>query len=217
MGPAGEAGPGSAGGHAERGVAGHPDRTAPSTWVRVLAEAGVLPPWTLQLVVDSVRPALDQLGAQDVLSFTGSAATATAETLRTHAHLVSRSVRFNAEADSVNAIVLAPDVTFGSPLFDAFVREAVTEMTVKAAQKCTAIRRVIVPREQESAALDAICAELAGATVGDLCAEAVRMGSVVSLAQRDDVRRAVRRIAESGRFVHGDPGKVRAADADPEL
>lgn len=182
--------------------------------VRIVTEAGVLPPGTLQLVVGSVRPALALLGEQDVLSFTGSAATA--ETLRTHPTVVARSVRFNAEADSVNAIVLAPDVTPGTPLFEGFVREVVTEMTVKAGQKCTAIRRVLVPREQEAAALDAIAAELAGVTVGDPAAEGVRMGPVVSLAQREDVRRAVRRIAASGRFVHGDPAKVRVVDADPE-
>ncbi|MFF3335308.1 phenylacetic acid degradation bifunctional protein PaaZ [Streptomyces sp. NPDC002888] len=182
--------------------------------VRIITDAGALPPGALQLVVGSVRPALDLLGEQDVLSFTGSAATA--ETLRTHPHLVSRSVRFNSEADSVNAIVLAPDVRPGSPLFAAFVREVVTEMTVKAGQKCTAIRRVLVPREHEAAALDAISAELAGVVIGNPAAEGVRMGAVVSLAQRDDVRRAARRIAESGRFVHGDPDKVRVVDADPE-
>ncbi|MDX3642854.1 phenylacetic acid degradation bifunctional protein PaaZ [Streptomyces sp. MB09-02B] len=181
--------------------------------VRIVTDAGVLPPGSLQLVVGSVRPALDLLQEQDVLSFTGSAATA--RTLRTHPHLVARSVRFNAEADSVNAIVLAPDVRPGTPLFEAFVREVVTEMTVKAGQKCTAIRRVIVPREHEAAALDAIASELAGVSIGNPAAEGVRMGAVVSLAQRDDVRRAVRRIAQSGRFVHGDPDKVRVVDADP--
>ncbi|BBC31240.1 uncharacterized protein SGFS_025340 [Streptomyces graminofaciens] len=182
--------------------------------VRIVADAGVLPPGALQLVVGSVRPALDLLREQDVLSFTGSAATA--EALRTHPNVVACSVRFNAEADSVNAIVLAPDVTPGSPLFDAFVREVVTEMTVKAGQKCTAIRRVLVPGEREPAALDAISAELAGVTIGNPASDGVRMGAVVSLAQRDDVRAAVRRIAESGRFVHGDPDKVRVVDADPE-
>ncbi|MFF9774183.1 phenylacetic acid degradation bifunctional protein PaaZ [Streptomyces sp. NPDC013978] len=182
--------------------------------VRIAAESGVLPPGALQLVVGSVRPALDLLREQDVLSFTGSAATAA--TLRTHPDVVARSVRFNAEADSVNAIVLAPDADPGSPLFEAFVREVVTEMTVKAGQKCTAIRRVLVPRQHESAALDAISSELAGVTIGNPTAEGVRMGAVVSLAQRDDVRRAVRRIAESGRFVHGDPDKVRVVDADAE-
>jgi oxepin-CoA hydrolase/3-oxo-5,6-dehydrosuberyl-CoA semialdehyde dehydrogenase len=182
--------------------------------VRIVTDAGVLPPGSLQLVVGSVRPALALLQEQDVLSFTGSAATA--QTLRTHPNLVARSVRFNAEADSVNAIVLAPDVTPGTPLFEAFVREVVTEMTVKAGQKCTAIRRVLVPREHEAAALDAVAAELAGVTIGNPAAEGVRMGAVVSLAQRDDVRRAVRRIAESGRLVHGDPDKVRVVDADPQ-
>ncbi|MET8983376.1 phenylacetic acid degradation bifunctional protein PaaZ [Streptomyces sp. NPDC004539] len=182
--------------------------------VRILTEAGQLLPGALQMVVGSVRPALDLLGEQDVLSFTGSAATA--ETLRTHANLVARSVRFNAEADSVNAIVLAPDVTPGTPLFDAFAREVVTEMTVKAGQKCTAIRRVLVPAEHEAAALDALASELAGVTIGNPTTEGVRMGAVVSLTQRDDVRRAVRAIAESGRFVYGDPEKVRVVDADPE-
>ncbi|MFE7903020.1 phenylacetic acid degradation bifunctional protein PaaZ [Streptomyces sp. NPDC057424] len=182
--------------------------------IRIITDAAVLPPGALQLVVGSVRPALDLLGEQDVLSFTGSAATAT--TLRTHPNLVARSVRFNAEADSVNAIVLAPDVTPGTPLFEAFVREVVTEMTVKAGQKCTAIRRVLVSSEQEGAALDAIASELAGVTIGKPTAQGVRMGAVVSLAQREDVRRAVHRIAESGRFVYGDPEKVRVVDADPE-
>ncbi|WP_330292641.1 phenylacetic acid degradation bifunctional protein PaaZ [Streptomyces sp. NBC_00576] len=182
--------------------------------VRIITDAGVLPPGALQLLVGSARPALDLLREQDVLSFTGSATTA--GTLRTHPNLVARSVRFNAEADSVNAMVLAPDVRPGTPLFSAFVREVVTEMTVKAGQKCTAIRRVLVPREQENTVLEAISAELAQVTVGNPATEGVRMGAVVSLAQRDDVRRAVRAIAESGRFVHGDPDKVRVVDADPE-
>ncbi|MFJ5304453.1 phenylacetic acid degradation bifunctional protein PaaZ [Streptomyces sp. NPDC088350] len=203
-------------------LAGMPSVVKPATptayltehLVRIIADAGVLPPGAVQLVVGSVRPALDLLGEQDVVSFTGSAATAA--TLRTHPRLVARSVRFNAEADSVNAIVVAPDVTPGSPLFEAFVREVVAEMTVKAGQKCTAIRRVLVPREHERAALDAISSGLAGVTVGHPAAEGVGMGPVVSLAQRDDVRRAVRTITASGRFVYGDPEKARVVDVDPE-
>ncbi|MEU2281134.1 phenylacetic acid degradation bifunctional protein PaaZ [Streptomyces sp. NPDC013178] len=203
-------------------LAGMPSVVKPATptayltahLVRIVTEAGVLPPGALQMVAGSVRPALGLLAEQDVLSFTGSAATAA--TLRTHPNLVARSVRFNAEADSVNAIVLAPDVTPGSPLFEAFVREVVTEMTVKAGQKCTAIRRVLVPRENEPAVLDALSSALDAVTVGHPAADGVRMGAVVSLEQRDDVRRAARRIAESGRFVHGDPDKVRVVDADPE-
>ncbi|CAM5252044.1 phenylacetic acid degradation bifunctional protein PaaZ [Streptomyces aurantiogriseus] len=203
-------------------LAGMPSVVKPATptsyltahLVRIVTEAGVLPPGVLQMVVGSVRPALGLLGEQDVLSFTGSAATAA--TLRTHPNLVARSVRFNAEADSVNAVVLAPDVTPGSPLFEAFVREVVTEMTVKAGQKCTAIRRVLVPREHEPAVLDALSSALDAVTIGNPTADGVRMGAVVSLEQRDDVRRAARRIAASGRFVHGDPDKVRVVDADPE-
>ncbi|MBD9725385.1 phenylacetic acid degradation bifunctional protein PaaZ [Streptomyces caniscabiei] len=203
-------------------LAGLPSLVKPATptayltahLVRIVADAGVLPPGVLQMFAGSARSALDLLGEQDVLSFTGSAATAA--TLRTHPNLVARSVRFNAEADSVNAIVLAPDVRPGSALFAAFVREVVTEMTVKAGQKCTAVRRVLVPREHEAAALDAIAGELAGVTIGDPTADGVRMGALVSLDQREDVRRAVRTIARSGRLVHGDPDKVRVVDADPE-
>jgi oxepin-CoA hydrolase / 3-oxo-5,6-dehydrosuberyl-CoA semialdehyde dehydrogenase len=180
--------------------------------VRILTESDVLPPGALQMIAGSIRPALDLLGEQDVVSFTGSAATAA--TLRTHPNLVARSVRFNAEADSVNAIVLAPDAEPDSPLFAAFVREVVTEMTVKAGQKCTAIRRVLVPREFESAATDAIASKLSQVTIGNPASDDVQMGPVVSLDHRDDVQRAVRDIAAAGRLVHGDPDKVELVDAD---
>ena len=182
--------------------------------VRIVTRADVLPPGTLQMIAGSARSALDLLGEQDVVSFTGSAATAAL--LRTHPRLVSRSVRFNAEADSVNAIVLAPDVQPGSRLFAAFVREVVREMTLKAGQKCTAIRRVLVPREYEPAALDAISSGLSAVKIGNPTSEGVRMGSVVSLDHREDVRRAVREIAESARLVHGDPDTVDVVDADPQ-
>jgi oxepin-CoA hydrolase / 3-oxo-5,6-dehydrosuberyl-CoA semialdehyde dehydrogenase len=180
--------------------------------VRIITDADVLPRGAVQMIAGSARPALDVLREQDVVSFTGSAATAAA--LRTHPNLVARAVRFNAEADSVNAIVLAPDAQPGSPLFAAFVREVVTEMTVKAGQKCTAIRRVLVPREFESAAVDAIASQLSEVRIGNPTSEGVQMGSVVSLDHREDVRRAVREIAEVGRLVHGDPDKVELVDAD---
>jgi oxepin-CoA hydrolase / 3-oxo-5,6-dehydrosuberyl-CoA semialdehyde dehydrogenase len=180
--------------------------------VRIITEADVLPTGALQMIAGSARPALDHLGEQDVVSFTGSAATAAA--LRTHPSLVARSVRFNAEADSVNAIVLAPDAQPGSRLFAAFVREVVTEITVKAGQKCTAIRRVLVPREFEPAAVDAIASELSEIRIGNPAADGVQMGSVISLDHREDVRRAVRQIADAGRLVHGDPDKVEVIDAD---
>ena len=180
--------------------------------VRIITEADVLPTGALQMIAGSARPALDHLSEQDVVSFTGSAATAAA--LRTHPNVVARSIRFNAEADSVNAIVLAPDAWPGSSLFAAFVREVVNEMTVKAGQKCTAIRRVLVPREFESAVIEAIASDLSRVSIGDPASEGVQMGSVVSLDHREDVRRAVREIANAGRLVHGDPDKVELVDAD---
>jgi oxepin-CoA hydrolase/3-oxo-5,6-dehydrosuberyl-CoA semialdehyde dehydrogenase len=203
-------------------LAGMPSMIKPATptaylterLVRIVTQANVLPPGTLQMIVGSARAALDLLGEQDVVSFTGSAATAAV--LRTHPNLVSRFVRFNAEADSVNAIVLAPDVQPGSRLFAAFVREVVNEMTIKAGQKCTAIRRILVPRAFEPAALDAISSALSEVSIGNPTSEGVRMGAVVSHDQRDDVRRAVHTIAESGRLVHGDPDKVDVVDADPQ-
>jgi oxepin-CoA hydrolase/3-oxo-5,6-dehydrosuberyl-CoA semialdehyde dehydrogenase len=181
--------------------------------VRIVAEADIVPTGALQMVAGSVSKALDALGEQDVVTFTGSAATA--GVLRTHSNLVARSIRFNAEADSVNAILLGPDVIPGSALFSAFVREVVTEMTVKAGQKCTAIRRIVVPRTHEDAALEAIAAELSQVRIGNPASEGVRMGALVSVAHREDVRGAVHQIAVSGRLVHGDPEKVEVVEADP--
>lgn len=182
--------------------------------VRVITEADVLPAGTLQMVTGSIRPVLDLLREQDFLSFTGSASTA--GLLGSHPNVIARSIRFNAEADSVNAIVLAPDVRPDSKLFTAFVREVVTEMTVKAGQKCTAIRRILVPAESQSTAVNAIAAELSGVRIGNPASDGVRMGAVVSVQQREEVRRAARAIAESGRFVYGDPDKVEVVDADPQ-
>ncbi|WP_406281103.1 phenylacetic acid degradation bifunctional protein PaaZ [Nocardia sp. NBC_00881] len=182
--------------------------------VRIVAEAGVLPPGALQMIAGSVSPGLHLLREQDVLSFTGSAVTA--GVLRTQPTVVAKSVRFNAEADSVNAIVLAPDVQPDSELFAAFIREVANEMTLKAGQKCTAIRRILVPHEFETTVLDAVSARLSTVTIGNPASDGVQMGAVVSLEQRDEVRRAARRIAEAGRFVHGDPIKVEVIDADPQ-
>jgi oxepin-CoA hydrolase/3-oxo-5,6-dehydrosuberyl-CoA semialdehyde dehydrogenase len=181
---------------------------------RIMVDVGAIPAGAAQLVTGSVRGALDLLEEQDVVSFTGSAATA--DLLRSHPNVISRSVRFNAEADSVNAIVLGPDVEPGGPLFSAFVREVVTEMTMKAGQKCTAIRRVLVPSAAEQAVLEAISAQLAQVVVGIPNAAGVTMGPVVSQDQRDEVRRSVKEIASTGRLVFGDPDQVRVVGADAE-
>ena len=202
-------------------MAGMPTLIKPATPTAYLTErlvriitAAEYPPGAIQMIAGSARPALDLLGEQDVVSFTGSAATAAA--LRTHPNVVAHSVRFNAEADSVNAIVLAPDVKPGSPLFAAFVREVISEMTVKAGQKCTAIRRILVPNEFEPRRHRRDRVGTVEVSIGNPASEGVQMGSVVSLDHREDVRRAVREIAKAGRLVHGDPDKVELVDADAQ-
>ena len=171
--------------------------------VRRIVESGVLPPGALQLLVGGSAGLVDQLGAQDLLSFTGSAATA--RTLRAHPAVVERGVRFNAEADSLNCAVLGLDGKPGTEEFDLFVREVVREMTAKAGQKCTAIRRAFVPREHLEAATDALRAALDGITVGDPADPDTDMGALVSTGQRDDVRAAVARLAAGGTIAVGDP------------
>ena len=188
--------------------------------VRRILEAGILPEGALQLLVGGSAGLLDTLGGQDLLSFTGSAATA--QTLRTHPAVVERSVRFNAEADSLNAAVLGLDAKPGTDEFDLFVREVVREMTSKAGQKCTAIRRAFVPREHLDAATEALREALGKITVGDPRDPDTRMGALVSTAQRDDVRAAVARIAEGGEIAVGDPqagvrGLERGAFLQPLL
>ena len=182
--------------------------------VELIVESGLLPEGTLQFVAGSAGDLFDHLTEQDLVSFTGSAATAA--TLRTHPVVVSRSVRFTAEADSVNLSVLGPDATPGSPEFDLYVTSLVTEMTVKSGQKCTAIRRAFVPEQHVDAVVEAVSARLATTTVGNPTSEGVRMGALASLEQRAEVRRGVEALAGAGRIVFGDPEKVDVVDADPE-
>ncbi|MEZ5650169.1 MAG: phenylacetic acid degradation bifunctional protein PaaZ [Burkholderiaceae bacterium] len=168
--------------------------------VRLMAESGLLPEGTLQLLVGRPANLFDGLGAQDVLTFTGSADTAAA--LRADARVLRSGAAFNVEADSLNAAILAPDVASGSPLFDAFVDQVVREMTVKAGQKCTAIRRVLVPHGAESALIDRLRERLSSIRRGDPALEQVQMGPLVSAAQGRDVRAAVDRLARAGRVVY---------------
>jgi oxepin-CoA hydrolase/3-oxo-5,6-dehydrosuberyl-CoA semialdehyde dehydrogenase len=182
--------------------------------VRILDEAGVLPEGALQLVCGSLGDFFDLLGGQDHVGFTGSAHTAAL--LRSHAAVTSRSARFNAEADSLNCSVLGPDATPGTPEFDLFVKERVREMTVKAGQKCTAIRRALVPAEQLTAVAEAASERLSKVVVGAPGAEGVTMGALVGLEQRDDVRAAAGVLASAGRLVHGDPHRVDVVGADAE-
>jgi oxepin-CoA hydrolase/3-oxo-5,6-dehydrosuberyl-CoA semialdehyde dehydrogenase len=171
---------------------------------RVMIEADVLPPGAVQLVVGGVGDLFDHLTLQDAVSFTGSAATSLK--LQTHPVIARESVRFVAERDSLNASVLGPDAAPGTPEFDLFVREVVTEMTVKAGQKCTAIRRAFASVEYLDAVEAAIRDRLAKTTVGDPREEGTRMGALVSQAQREDVKQRIAEITAGGaRVVAGDP------------
>ncbi|GAA4878411.1 phenylacetic acid degradation bifunctional protein PaaZ [Pseudonocardia benzenivorans] len=185
-----------------------------SALVELIIDSGLLPEGSLQFVAGGVGDLFDHLTGQDLVSFTGSAATAA--TLRSHPTIVRESVRFSAEADSLNMSILGPDVAPGSPEFDLYVSGVVAEMTVKAGQKCTAIRRAFVPEQHVDAVVEAVSARLATTVVGAPDAEGVRMGALASLDQRDEVRRNIAALADAGRIVHGDPGKVDVVGADAE-
>jgi len=177
---------------------------------RVLIDSGLLPKGAAQLIVGSVGDLFDHLTGQDVVSFTGSASTA--YKLRTHPIVMRESVRFIAEQDSLNASVLGPDAAPGTPEFDLFVREVAIEMTVKAGQKCTAIRRAMAPARYIDAVEEALRDRLSKTKVGDPRAEDTRMGALVSAGQREDVRQKIAELEVAGaRIVAGDP------DAEPPV
>jgi oxepin-CoA hydrolase/3-oxo-5,6-dehydrosuberyl-CoA semialdehyde dehydrogenase len=171
--------------------------------VRIMIEAEVLPNGALQLIMGSTGDLLDHLTCQDVVSFTGSAATAMK--LQTHPVIARESVRFVAERDSLNASILGPDAGPGTPEFDLFVKEVAREMTVKAGQKCTAIRRAMAPAEHLDAVQEALAARLAKVRIGDPRDEATQMGALASQAQLRSVREAVAELSRSARIVSGDP------------
>lgn len=179
---------------------------------RRIIESGLLPEGALQLVAGSVGDLLDHVTGQDVVTFTGSAATG--RKLRTHPAIVENSTRFSMEADSLNACILGPDAAPGTPEFDLFVKEVVREMTVKAGQKCTAIRRVMVPRAHADAVVDALAERLGKTAVGLPADEGTRMGALASLAQRDEVRARIRDLTADAQIVAGDPDAVNVSSGD---
>lgn len=182
--------------------------------VRQVVESGILPDGAVQLVAGGVGDLMDRLGGQDHIAFTGSVRTAAV--LRSHPAVVERGARFTAETDSLNATLLGPDVEPGSPLFDTFVKGVFREMTSKTGQKCTAIRRVLVPAGREEDVVEALRARLARVVIGDPRVEGTTMGPLVSRAQVAEVRAAVERLAEGGRVVVGDPeAPVTVASGDP--
>jgi len=170
--------------------------------VRLIEESGLLPAGALQLVIGGSGDLLDRLEETDVVTFTGSADTAAQ--LRVNANLIRRSVPFNAEADSLNCSILAPDVQPGDPEFDLFVKEVMREMSAKAGQKCTAIRRAIVPAAQADAVAAALRERLAKIKIGDPSIEGVRMGALASKAQQADVAERLAQLAQGNEIVFGE-------------
>jgi oxepin-CoA hydrolase/3-oxo-5,6-dehydrosuberyl-CoA semialdehyde dehydrogenase len=179
--------------------------------VRHIVDSGVLPEGAIQLICGGVGDLFDHLNCQDVVSFTGSASTASR--LRQHPTIIAHSVRFTAETDSLNSSVLGPDAVGGTPELDLFVREVVREMTAKAGQKCTAIRKAIVPKALVPDVLDALKASLGKITVGDPRQEQVKMGPLASLAQRREVREQVAKLQREAEVVFGD-GQLSGVDLD---
>lgn len=182
--------------------------------VKDVVDAGVLPAGALSVIAGSSAGLMDQLQPFDVVSFTGSAETA--GVIRSHPAVAQRSVRANIEADSLNSAMLLPGEAPGSEAFNLLVREVVREMTVKSGQKCTAIRRILVPAEVYDAATEAIAARLAGISVGNPRNEGVRMGSLVSRAQLAAVREGLAALQAQTTVLHD--GRDRPLlDADPAV
>jgi oxepin-CoA hydrolase/3-oxo-5,6-dehydrosuberyl-CoA semialdehyde dehydrogenase len=169
--------------------------------VRMMHESGLLPDGSIQLVIGSTGDLLDRLNGADVVTFTGSADTALK--LRANQNLLANSVPFTAEADSLNCAILGPDVTPDDPEFDLFVKEVAREMTGKAGQKCTAIRRIIVPETQVDAVAERLRERLSKIVVGDPKVEGVRMGALASMDQQRDVIERVAMLARGNEVVYG--------------
>lgn len=180
---------------------------------KMMVESGLLPDGAVQLVIGSVGDMLDRLGPQDVVSFTGSADTALK--LRANANLLRNSTRFSAEQDSLNAAILGPDAALGSPEFDLFIKEAVQEITTKAGQKCTAMRRLIVPQGLIGDVGEALTAKLAAISPADPADERARLGALASHSQKADVLAKLAQLRAEARLIQGDPETFDVQDGDP--
>jgi len=180
--------------------------------VRDIIASGILPEGAIQLVCGSGIGILDELTEQDVVTFTGSAATG--QQLRALPSIIKHSIPFNMEADSLNAIVLGPDVEPGTVNFDLFLKEVRREMTAKTGQKCTAIRRIFVPENRLEAVQVTLSKMLAQTTLGDPRAEGVRMGALVSKNQAQEVRQNVAILLQSSSLAFGDLEQFEVIGAD---
>lgn len=194
-------------------LAGMPIVTKPATATaltaylatKALVESGALPEGAMGFVGGSAQDLLDHLDGQDILSFTGSAATG--QTLRSHPRVVERSVPVNVEADSLNAAVLGPDVEPGEETMQLFLREVTREMTQKTGQKCTAVRRIMVPKSRVEAVVAGMAERFDEITIGDPSVDGVRMGPVATKQQLEDVRAGIGRLRTEAEPVYGDPDR----------
>lgn len=200
-------------------LAGMPVITKPATataltterCIELIVEANILPEGALQLIVGNTGDLLDRLGPQDVLAFTGSADTA--KMLRSKDNLLASCTRVNVEADSLNAAVLGPDVAAGSPTFDLFVKEVAREMTQKAGQKCTAVRRILVPQDRMDEIQGALISRLEKVVTGDPADPSVRMGPLATASQLEDALRGLAELQQGARIVHGGAQRIDGVGA----
>ncbi len=182
--------------------------------VREIIASGILPEGSLQLISGTAKNILDTVESQDVVTFTGSAKIG--RILKNHPQLTAESVPFTMEADSLNAAILGKDAVPGTPEFDLFVKEVRNEMTTKCGQKCTAIRRIIVPQNLVGDVQNALIKQLDKVTIGDPRLKEVRMGSLVNDAQRNSVKEQVAKIAKTAEMVYGNFNDFEAIGADSQ-
>ena len=202
-------------------LAGMPVITKPATAtalttersIELIVEAGILPEGALQLIIGGTGDLLDRLGPQDVLAFTGSADTA--RKLRNRPNLLAANTRVNVEADSLNAAVLGPDVdpTEGSATFGLFLKDVVREITQKTGQKCTAVRRILVPADRIDVVQDALISRLGAVVTGNPAEPGVSMGPVATAQQLRDAEEGVAELARTARLVHGTGRRIDGAGA----
>lgn len=183
--------------------------------VKEIIASGILPEGSLQLVCGSVGDMLNHTECQDVVTFTGSATTG--KKLKQTPAFLENSVRFNMEADSLNFSILAPDVTPDMPEFDFFIKEVVREMTVKAGQKCTAIRRTIIPENRIEAVATALKDRLSKTKIGNPLSEGVRMGALAGKPQVEEVSERVNELKQGCELIYGDYDELNIIDADKSL
>ncbi|WP_394759068.1 phenylacetic acid degradation bifunctional protein PaaZ [Flavobacterium sp.] len=201
-------------------MAGMPAVVKPATSTSYLTEAvvreiiasNILPEGALQLICGSANTLLDTVESQDVVTFTGSASTG--RLLKSHTRIINESVPFNMEADSLNSSILGEDAVPGTPEFDLFISQARSEITVKCGQKCTAIRRMIVPEKLMDDVQIALGKALDKVTIGDPRLKEVRMGALVSKDQVNEVKARVLEITKTASIVYGDFDKLNLIGAD---